>query len=240
MTHRKHIIALLLAGGSGARMNAKKPKQYLEVDGEPIILHTMRAFQKHPLTDAIYAVCNKDWDVAVCQEAKEGGISKFAGTISGGETGFDSLRNGINYLLEHVQEEDAIVMVHDAVRPLITQDIISRNIAVCMTHGNAITALGSHEAFLISKDGITSETYLPREELMRAQTPHTFPLKTLGQMMRNASERNISQSQSLFTLANEVGITPLYIAQGELINFKLTHPSDIIIYQALKEQDSSL
>lgn len=232
-THRH--IALLLAGGSGSRMNAPKPKQYIQVDGESILLHTMRAFQRHPLIKDIYVVCALDWENTVREEAAAGNISKFRDTIIGGETSYDSLRNGVKSLQQNIKEQDAIILVHDAVRPLITQDIISRNIAVCLTNGNAITAMNSHEAYILSEDNKQSDGYMPREGLLRAQTPHTFPLKTLTEIISNAEIAGIHKSQSLFTLANELGIQPLYIAQGDLLNFKLTIPSDILIYQALKD-----
>ena len=234
MKSHRHI-ALLLAGGCGVRMNANCPKQFLQVNGEPVLLHTMRAFQRHPLIQDIYVVCAAEWAAAVRQEAGDGGIEKFRCTIEGGATGFDSLCNGIRGLAGMVNDPTALVLVHDAVRPLVTQDIISRNITVCLTHGNAITALESHEAFLVSRDGLTSADYLPREGVLRAQTPHTFPLSTLTQMMEKAHEQGITYSQSLFTLANELNFKPLYIAEGDALNFKLTLPQDILIYQALKD-----
>lgn len=233
MKSHRHI-ALLLAGGSGVRMNANLPKQFLKIDGETVLLHTMRAFQRHPLIADIYVVCAREWAAAVEQDARAGGVEKFRATIKGGATSFDSLCNGITALADMTSDPEALVLVHDAVRPLITQDIITRNIAVCLTHGNAITALASHEAFLMSKDGKSSDGYLPREGMLRAQTPHTFPLGTLTRMLQEAHEQGITQSQSLFTLANETGHTPLYIAQGNMLNFKITHPLDILIYQSLK------
>lgn len=235
MKHYRHI-ALLLAGGNGRRMKATRPKQYMDVDGESILLHTMRAFQRHPLIDEIYVVCAEEWKITVQEEAANGGISKFAAGITGGETPYQSLTNGIRFLQQHMAEAaQTIVLVHDSVRPLISQDIISRNIAVCLTHGNAITALASHEAFLISKDGKTSEDYLPREGVFRAQTPHTFPLSTLIEIADEAEAQGICRSQSLYTLANQLKKYPLHLAQGDLMNFKLTVPEDILVYQALRE-----
>jgi len=233
MKHNKHI-ALLLAGGKSSRMNTNRPKQYLEVNGESILRHTMRAFQQHPLIQDIYVVCARNWVDTVCEEAQSGEITKFRNAIIGGETSFMSLKNGIMYLLHEEKNTDNIVLVHDAVRPLISQDVISRNIAVCLTYGNAITAIRSQEAFLVSENGSSSNTYIPRENLLRAQTPQTFPLKTLKEMMVKANERSITHAQSLFTLANELGFLPLHIAQGDIMNFKLTYPNDILIYQALK------
>ena len=233
MNNNKHI-ALLLAGGKSSRMNTSRPKQYLEVNGETVLKHTMRAFQLHPLIQDIYVVCARGWEDTVCDEAQSGEISKFRHAIIGGETSFQSLKNGISYLMQEGIDTESIVLVHDAVRPLISQDIISRNIAVCLTHGNAITAVRSQEAFLVSDNGSVSNSYMPRENILRAQTPHTFPLKTLKEMMEKAAERGITRAQSLFTLANELGILPLHIAQGDIMNFKLTYPNDILIYQALK------
>ncbi|MBO4551028.1 MAG: 2-C-methyl-D-erythritol 4-phosphate cytidylyltransferase, partial [Bacteroidaceae bacterium] len=83
-------------------------------------------------------------------------------------------------------------------------------------------------------DGSTSDKVVPREGMMRAQTPHTFPLATLREMLREAEGQGIEESQSIFTLAGELGIAPLHIARGDLRNFKITEQSDILIYRALK------
>lgn len=215
-------------------MASARPKQYLEVDGESVLQHTMKAFERHPLIHGIYVACTQDWEFTVCEEARKGGISKFRRTIIGGDTSFRTLCNGIGAILAEGHSADDLLLVHDAVRPLVTQDIISRNIAVCLTHGNAITAIGSHEAFIVSGDGRSSDSFVPREGMFRAQTPHTFHLSTLKDILRRIEEAGITYSQSLFTVANEVGVSPLYIAQGDIMNFKLTYPSDIMVYQALK------
>lgn len=233
MTKNKRIV-LLLAAGKSQRMGGSRPKQYIEIDGESVLLHTMRAFEQHPLIDHIYVACNPEWRATVEEEVRKGSIRKFRGTIEGGETAFQTISNGIQFILQQTYDAQDMLLVHDAVRPLISQDIISRNISVCTTHGNAITALGSHEAFILSKDGHTSEGYLPRDNVFRAQTPHTFLLSQVHQIATAIQTGHIQQSQSLFTLANEVGIGPLYIAQGELVNFKITNPSDFLLYQALK------
>lgn len=230
-------IALLLAGGSGVRMNAVLPKQFMEVDGETVLLHTMRAFQQHPLIHCICVVCQPEWESTVSKEAASGGITKLTAIVPAGENSFRSAQNGIAYLSECFPDGETIVLVHDAVRPLISQDIISRNIAVCLTHGNAITALPSHEAYLVTPDDSTANAVLPREGIMRAQTPHTFPLSTLTHMMQEAHAQGITASQSLFTLAGELGIKPLHVAKGDLRNFKLTEQADILIYRALKTLD---
>jgi len=230
-------VALLLAGGLGSRISAQCPKQYIEVDGEPVILRTMRAFQQHPDIADIYVVCSPRWNGYVVEQAQHGGISKLRGTLPSGQTAYESIRLGIQGLADIFGEraDSTIVLVHDAVRPLITYEIISQNIQTCLAKGNAITAIRSNEAYMQTQDGELSNDYIRREDLMRAQTPHTFTLGALKEIMKKADERGISNHQSLFTLCNELGIHPLYISPGDPINFKITEPGDIKIYQALRE-----
>ena len=237
-----HSVALILAGGEGSRMNMSIPKQYVMVDGQTVLQHTMHAFQQHQLVSDIYVVASLRWQDSVTQMAKDAGITKFRPCIDAGSTSFLSLRNGIAALAQH-ENDDTIVLVHDAVSPLVSQDIISRNIAVCLSKGNAITAQPSQESFMVideeawchkdTPSGTASRSYIPRESLLLAQTPHTFPLGVLKDMMALAQEQGITQSQSLYTLANQLGHTPLYAAQGETTNFKITYPQDILILQAL-------
>ena len=232
-----HTIALLLAGGQGNRIGAQCPKQYIEIDGEPVILRTMRAFQQHPDVTDIYVVCSPRWQDYVVHQAQRGGVSKLRGTLNSGPTAFQSIRQGIEGLLHLFadRQEQTIVLIHDAVRPLISYEVISQNIQTCLEKGNAITAIRSNEAYMQTKDGLSSNDYIKREALMRAQTPHTFPLSALRQIMQEADRRGITNHQSLFTLCNELGIHPLYIAEGDPLNFKITEPGDIKIYQALRE-----
>ncbi len=230
-------IALILAGGIGSRMNISTPKQFIVVDGLTILQHTMQAFQRHQLISAIYVVCSPLYQENVKQQAAEAGISKFATCIEAGENSFLSARNGILHLSKE-EKENCVVLIHDAVRPLISQDIISRNIAVCLSRGNAITALTSQESYMVldrsdNNQEQTSSQCILRENLLRAQTPHTFFLKDLQTMMAECDKRGLTYSQSIFTLANELGHVPLHVAEGEMTNFKLTQPSDISLFQSI-------
>jgi 2-C-methyl-D-erythritol 4-phosphate cytidylyltransferase len=230
-------IALILAGGIGRRMNISTPKQFIVVDGLTILQHTMQAFQRHQLISAIYVVCSPLYQENVKQQAAEVGISKFATCIEAGENSFLSARNGILHLSKE-EKENCVVLIHDAVRPLISQDIISRNIAVCLSRGNAITALTSQESYMVldrsdNNQEQTSSQCILRENLLRAQTPHTFFLKDLQTMMAECDKRELTYSQSIFTLANELGHVPLHVAEGEMTNFKLTQPSDISLFQSI-------
>ena len=232
-------IALILAGGVGSRMNNSVPKQFMMIDGLTVLQHTMLAFQSHQLISAIYVVCSPQFQENVRQQATEANIYKFASCLDAGENSFLSARNGI-LQLGQVEEDNCVVLIHDAVRPLISQDIISRNIAVCLSKGNAITALASQESFMVldqcankRNKELTSSQCILRENLLLAQTPHTFRLKDLLSMMQECDKRGIRYSQSIFTLANELGHVPLHIAEGEMTNFKLTLPSDINLFQTI-------
>lgn len=237
-------IALILAGGVGSRMSLSIPKQFVVVDGLTVLQHTMLAFQRHQLVGAIYVVASSQWRDSVSEQAQQAGIDKFVSCLPAGENSFQSARNGI-LALQEKEHEKTVILIHDAVRPLISQDIISRNIAVCLSRGNAITALPSHESYMVVQQKTSiegteknSSEYISREKLFRAQTPHTFLLSELSQMMQEAQDKNITYSQSIFTLANELGHVPLHIAEGELTNFKLTQPSDFNLFQAILHEIS--
>ena len=224
-------IALILAGGEGTRAQQPVPKQYVQIEGIPVLAYTLRAFDRHPLIDAIYVVCRDKWHSYVEQFTAELGFNKFRGTFLAGETSFDSIRNGIRGL-QGLENADSIVLVHDGVRPLVSADIINDSIRVCRLHGNAIAAMQGEEAYM-SGDAEKATEMIPREQLWGAQTPHTFPLATLVQAFEEADRRAITASQSLYTLMAELGHWPLYKSRGERVNLKITNPEDIWFFSRL-------
>lgn len=227
-------IVLLLAGGYGLRMQSIRPKQFIETEGESILLHTMKAFERHPLVDEVWVVCNPEWSSYVAGQAAIGHIRKFRQTIPSGKTSHHSLINGIRGLEAAGTASDCIVLVHESVRPFVSHEIISNNILTCSKYGNAVTALYSHESYLCTEDGKSSDGFLSREKLMRAQTPITFRLSDLLAIVQNAIELGVDESQSLFTLVNEIGWKPLHIVEGNMLNYKITLPLDVEIYNRLR------
>lgn len=143
--------------------------------------------------------------------------------------------NGIRALTAAGVESDSVIMVHDAVRPLVSADTITNNITVCRQYGNAITVIYSNEAYMRVSGSIEAAGFAMREDYMRAQTPHTFHLSDLSALIDQAEAQGINCSQSLFTLANELNYKPLYIAQGNMLNFKITQPHDLKYFRALKD-----
>lgn len=226
-------IALLIAGGSGNRMGQDIPKQFMHVDGAPIIIHTMKCFQRHPDIDAIAVVCLKGWETVLQAYANQFCVDKLKWVFPGGDTGMESIHNGIYGLQEQGCASGDLVLIHDSVRPLLSQDIISSNIAVCQAYGYAITGIKCREAILESDDGFSSTTSIPRDKLIRTQTPQTFRLGNIIAVHEEAKAKGIAESVASCTLIAEVGGREMHIVPGSEKNIKVTTVEDLDILKAL-------
>ena len=226
-------IALLIAGGSGNRMGQDIPKQFIHVDNCPIIVHTMRCFQTHPDIDAIAVVCLNGWDTVLRSYANQFSISKLKWIFQGGKTGMESIHNGIYGLREAGCGDEDLVLIHDSVRPLLSQEIISSNIAVCKAYGYAITGIQCREAILESEDGFTTHSSIPRDRLIRTQTPQTFRLGNIIKVHEEAKEKGLTDSVASCTLVAEVGGKEMHIVPGSEKTIKVTTVEDIEILKAL-------
>lgn len=226
-------IALIIAGGSGNRMGQDIPKQFLHVDGCPIIIHTMQCFQRHPDVDAISVVCLKGWETVLQAYANQFNITKLKWIFPGGSSGMESIHNGIYGLREKGCNDDDLVLIHDSVRPLLSQDIISSNIAICQAYGYAITGIQCREAILESEDGFVSMKSIPRDTLIRTQTPQTFRLGNILDVHEEAKQKGIMDSVASCTLIAEVGGREMHIVPGSEKNIKVTTVEDIEILKAL-------
>lgn len=225
--------ALIIAGGSGNRMGQDIPKQFMHVDNCPIIIHTMMAFQRHPDIAAIAVVCLTGWETVLQSYANQFCINKLKWIFPGGDNGQESIHNGIYGLKEQGCKDDDLVLVHDAVRPLLSQDIISTNIAICQKYGYAITGIKCREAILESDDGFASTTSIPRNKLIRTQTPQTFRLGNLIRAHEEASKKGIANSVASCTLMAELGGREMHIVPGSEKNIKITTVEDLEILKAL-------
>lgn len=226
--------ALIIAGGSGNRMGQDIPKQFLHVDDAPIIIHTMRCFQNHPDIQQIAVVCLKGWETVLQSYANQFRITKLKYIFPGGNSGMESIRNGIFGLKEAGCSDEDIILIHDAVRPLLSQDIISSNIAICKAYGYAITGIKCREAILESQDGFISRTSIPRDSLIRTQTPQTFKLKNIISVHEKAQEKNIKDSVASCTLIAEINENiEMHIVPGSEKNIKITTVEDLEILKAL-------
>ena len=224
-------IALIIAGGVGNRMHQDIPKQFLSINEKPVIIYTLEAFQNHSEIDAIAVVCIKGWENMLSAYASQFNITKLHHIIPGGKNGQDSIRNGVYELEKHYGADD-FVMIHDAIRPMLPTEIISKNLEVARTFGNAITVIPCAEAMLTTEDGIESTGSYPRDKLKRTQTPQTFRLKDICSLHRRALDVGITNSVASCTLMVELG-EKVYFSPGSEKNIKLTTVEDIDIFKAL-------
>ncbi len=224
-------IGLLIAGGSGNRMHQDIPKQFITVNERPVIVYTLEAFEKHPEIDAIAVVCIEGWEQVLWAYARQFNISKLKYIAPGGKTGQDSIRSGVFELEKHFAPDD-IVLIHDAIRPMVSAEIISDNIRVAREYGNATTVIPCAEAMLQTEDGIVSSGSYPRDRLKRTQTPQAFHLGDICDLHRRALEAGITSSVASCTLMIEMG-EKVYFSTGSEKNIKLTTVEDIDIFKAL-------
>lgn len=225
-------IVLIIAGGVGARMGQDIPKQFINVYDKPVIVYTLEAFQKHPSIDAIEVVCLDGWHDVLWAYAKQFGIAKLENIVSGGKNGQDSIRNGLYDIASRHNGSDDIVLVHDAIRPMVSNDIISDNIRVCRQYGNAITVVPCTAAMLKTFDSLSTEEQVPRENLKITQTPQAFFLQDIIAAHKEALEKGITNSVASCTMYIELG-RKLYMSAGSEKNLKLTTAEDIEIFKAL-------
>jgi 2-C-methyl-D-erythritol 4-phosphate cytidylyltransferase len=224
-------IALIIAGGSGVRMHQDIPKQFLTINDRPVIVYTLEVFQKHPEIDAIAVVCIDGWEQILWAYAKQFGIDKLKYVVSGGKNGQESIRNGVYELRKHFADED-IVLIHDAIRPLVSAEIISDCIRVVRKKGNAITVIPCAEAMMQTEDGEASIGSYPRDRLKRTQTPQGFKLGEICDLHAKALEAGITNSVASCTLMIEMG-KQVYFSAGSEKNIKLTTVEDLDIFKAL-------
>ena len=224
-------IALLIAGGSGKRMGQEIPKQFLNVYDKPVIIYTLEAFQRHPSIDEIAVVCLQDWQHVLKIYARQFNITKLKTIVPGGENGQESIRNGV-FTLEKNHGRGDVVLIHDAIRPMVSQEIITSCIDVTKKQGNAITVIPCAEAMLTTEDQESSVDIFDRDCLKRTQTPQGFHLGEICDVHREALEQGVLNSVASCTLMIEMG-RKVFFSQGSEKNVKLTTVEDLDIFKAL-------
>lgn len=227
-------IALLTAGGIGNRMGQDIPKQFMCIDNKPVIIYTMQAFQYSEEIEAIAVVCLPGWEVILQAYANQYNITKLKWIFPGGNSNQESIHNGLVGLKESGCCDEDIVLVHDGVRPLVSAEIISNNIATCKEYGYAVTGLMCKEAIMELKGETIHEIEIPRERLVRTQTPHTYPLGTLLNGHDEAMKKNISCTVASCTLFGALGVEDQHLVRGSEKNgLKLTSPEDVELFKAM-------
>jgi len=224
-------IAIIIAGGSGKRMGQDIPKQFINVGDKPIIIYTLEAFQKHPSIDGIIVVCIDGWHEILRSYAKQFNITKLVSIVSGGACGQESIKKGLDEAKKLYSNED-IVLIHDAIRPMVSDEVISDNIAKCEIYGNATSVVPVTTVVLQKDHEEYSNNVVDRDNLYLTQTPQAFVLKDILSAHEEAKKKGITNSVASCSLYIELG-RKVYYSIGNETNIKLTRPGDIQIFKAL-------
>ena len=214
------------------------PKQFINVYDKPVLLYTLEGFQKHPMIDAIEVVCLDGWHDILRAYAKQFGITKLQWIVSGGSTGQESIRNGV-YHLEGIAKPDDIIIIHDGIRPLVDETVLTDVILKAQQYGNAVTALPYNEQIFVADDEISTVRYIPRETLRRVATPQAYRFGKLDWAYHEAFEKKIGIHGSAYTntMMVDLGET-LYFAAGSDKNIKLTSKDDLELFKAYLRMES--
>jgi 2-C-methyl-D-erythritol 4-phosphate cytidylyltransferase len=233
------IFALITAGGTGNRMGQDIPKQFMTVDNVPVIIYTLQAFQSHPSIDGICVPCLAGWEVVLQSYANQYNLTKLKWICKGGDSNQESIYNGLRTLKENGALDDDIVMIHDGVRPLVSEEIISNNIETCKRYRYAVTGLVCKEAIMRLGDSVVQKLDIPREQLIRTQTPHTYHLGDLLKAHEQAGQKGIVNTVASCTLMAELGVDDQHWVVGSEKNgLKLTKPEDVELFLALKKSNT--
>jgi 2-C-methyl-D-erythritol 4-phosphate cytidylyltransferase len=238
-------FALVLAGGVGSRMGADMPKQFIEVNGKPIIIYSLEAFSKHSEIDGIFVVCIEDWQKELLKMIKDFGVEKVLGVFSQGKDRRESSLIGVNAVSSYLTEKgeqlsEHTVLIHDAARPLVTAEIISRNIWDAKRYGACETVCKMADTVIKSDDGFTysPSDIVPRGNLSRVQTPQSFIVSEIAEAHKHYEEAMRVSPDSVPEITDDAGLMlfckkPVKLTEGSSLNIKLTTKEDIDFFAAM-------
>lgn len=234
MTKKYSRIALIFAGGVGARMNnGALPKQFLEVENKPIIIHTLEIFQKSQEIDAIVIAITPDWKDYLNELVEKYNITKVIKTVEGGETGQISQYHAMTAISDHVTD-DAIVLIHDGVRPLIDDQVIKSNITSVINNGNAITVKKAIETVITIQDEQQVSEVLDRDKYRMAVAPQSYRFKDIFGAHNRAMAIHKTDFVDSAQLMQYFGVNLFYV-EGTTNNIKITTPIDYFIFKGILE-----
>ena len=227
-------IAVIFAGGTGRRMHTtSRPKQFLEYQGKPIIIYTLELFDNHPMIDEIVVACVEEWIPFLEKMLKKFEINKVRKIVSGGESGQDSIYNGLVAAKEVASGEGDIVLIHDGVRPLITEQTITDNIEMVRKEGSCITCIPATETFIVTQPdgGLEIPT---RANSLIARAPQSFYLKDILKAHEQAKKEGRHDFIDSCSMMHYYG-HKLGKVIGPMENIKITTPTDYFVFKAMVE-----
>ena len=221
-------FAVIVAGGSGARMQTEIPKQFLLLNRKPVIMHTISAFFASPQKPEILVVLNKQhfglWE-NLCEQYS---FRIKHQLIAGGSTRFDSVKAALDLI-----EEEAIIAIHDAVRPLIDPEIIAEAFEMALQKGNAVVAVPSKDSVRLQTENGKSQS-LKRNDVFLVQTPQTFQSNIIKKAYEQPYDEHFTDDASVAERNGE----QINLLPGDQDNFKITFPTDLRVAEMILNEKS--
>jgi len=225
---------VIFAGGTGRRMHTtSRPKQFLEYQGKPIIIYTLELFDNHPMIDGIVVACVEEWIPFLEKMLKKFEINKVKTIVTGGETGQESIYKGLVAAKNLSEGDEDIVLIHDGVRPLITEQTITDNIEMVKKVGSCITCVPATETFVVTQPdgGLEIPT---RDNSLIARAPQSFYLKDILAAHEQARSEGRNDFIDSCSMMHHYGYK-LGRVIGPMENIKITTPTDYFIFKAMVE-----
>lgn len=226
-------IAVVFAGGQGARLHDySRPKQFLEFRGKPIVVYTIEVFQHCPTIDGIVVACLEDWIPYLRGKIAQFNLNKVVDVVPGGATGQDSIYNAL-VSAERLYPAETLILVHDGVRPLVTEKAIMECLSVAVTEGDCAVCVPALETVVVRQpDGLMD---IPdRADVLVARAPQCFPLGKLLSVHRRAIEEGIHNFVDTCSMMHHYGHS-FHTVKGAMENIKLTTPADYFMFRAIIE-----
>ncbi|MGN0355838.1 MAG: 2-C-methyl-D-erythritol 4-phosphate cytidylyltransferase [Muricoprocola sp.] len=229
-------IAIVLAAGRGKRMGTAIPKQFLEIEGKPVIYYTLQSFEMSELVDEVILVTGEETK-EYCQKeiVEKFGFHKVRKVISGGKERYDSVYEGLKAC-----EDCSYVYIHDGARPFVTEDVIRRTLEGAKEYGASIAAVPSKDTVKVGNpQGLVVET-LDRSVLWNVQTPQTFSYSLIRKAHEEMRKRKMTGITDDSMLVEELGLCPVKLVEGSYDNIKITTPEDIILAEKIIQNKRAL
>lgn len=232
------VFGAVLAGGIGSRMGNEKPKQYLNIAGKPIIVHTLEKFYVNNKFEKILVLCPEQWvNHTKNLIVKHIGENDRIVVLAGGATRNETIMNAIGYIEENYEiDEDAIIVTHDSVRPFVTHRIIEENISSAKKYGACDTVIPATDTIVQSQDNTIISDIPDRSKMYQGQTPQSFKIKKLKGLYEGLSEEEkeiLTDAAKIFVMKGE----EVHLVEGEVSNIKITYPYDLRVAETLINGD---
>ena len=223
--------ALILAGGVDSRFQMDIPKQFVNVNNRPIIVYTLEIFQNHPEIDEIIVICLEGWQEMVRVYGKQFNITKLTHIISGGKDAQESTYKGLQILKGKMEQGDMVV-IHDAIRPFVSAELISKSMKMCRKKGMGVSATYIMDTIMHSEDGKEGHQSINRYEIMKVQTPQTFHYSLILGLHERAIREQCTGAWDNSSMITKLG-EKVYFSEGSDLNIKINTVEDVEMFKAL-------